>query len=39
MSQERLSGLGILSIEKELLKNIDYKKKLLILLHLKKLEK
>ena len=25
MSQERLNGLGILSIEKDLLKNIEYK--------------
>ncbi|KAK4729430.1 hypothetical protein R3W88_022418 [Solanum pinnatisectum] len=38
MSQERLSGLAILSIEKELLEEIDYTK-LLTTLHLKKLEK
>lgn len=38
MSQERLNGLDILLIEKELLDKIDYKK-LLTLLHLKKLER
>ena len=38
MSQERLSGLGILSIEKEMLEKLKYKN-LISNLHLKKQEK
>lgn len=38
MSQGRLNELTILSIEKELLEEIDYKK-LLTILHLEKIEK